>query len=42
MKLYRLLLAALVVIALTAVTAEQALANGDIKKVASLWVPSQE
>src|SRR5262249_7275929 len=33
MKLYRLLLAVPVVIALGAVTAEQALANGDIKKV---------
>ena len=33
MKLYRLLLAVLVVIAITAVTIEQALANGDIKKI---------
>src|SRR6516165_8146385 len=42
MKLYRLLLAALVVIALTAVTAEQALANGDIKKVKHIIIVMQE
>ena len=42
MNLYRLLLAALVVIALTAVTAEQALANGDIKKVKHIIIVMQE
>jgi hypothetical protein len=36
MKLYRLLLAVLVVIALTAVTTEQALANGDIIRATAL------
>ena len=42
MNLYRLLLAALVVIALTAATAEQALANGDIKKVKHIIIVMQE
>ena len=42
MKLHRLLLAALVVITLTAVTVKQALGNGDIKKVKHIIIVMQE
>ena len=42
MKLYRLFLGALVVIALMALTAEQAFANGDIKKVKHIIIVMQE
>src|SRR5258708_36827001 len=42
MRLYRLFLAAMVVIALTALTAGQALANGDIKKVKHIIIVMQE
>ena len=42
MTLYRLFLAAMVVIALTALTAGQALANGDIKKVKHIIIVMQE
>src|SRR5499427_2980863 len=42
MKRYGLLLAGLVVIALRAVTTEQAMANGDIKKVKHIIIVMQE